>query len=79
MNDVETRLQNLKMKQQDAQRRYAQAEAKLDQVRSQKAALLTSLKDQGFPDVAAARTRVQELSSQTDAILAEIEEKVSGL
>ena len=79
MDDVELRLQNLRTKQQDAQRRFAQAEAKLDQVRSQKATLLTSLKEQGYADVAAARDRVQALSAETQAILAQIEEKVAGL
>lgn len=77
--DVESRLQSLRSKQQDARRRYAQAEAKLDTVRSQKTALLKGLKDQGFASVDAARERVRELSTETEDILAQIEEKVRGL
>jgi chromosome segregation ATPase len=78
-DDVESRLQALRTKQQDAQRRHAQAEAKLDTARSQKQALLDGLKKQGFPDVKAARARVQELSAETETILAQIEEQVAGL
>lgn len=78
-DDIENRLQTLRSKQQDAQRRYAQAEAKLDAVRAQKTALLKGLKEQGFPDAKAAQKRVTELSAETDSILAQIEEQVSGL
>lgn len=77
--DVENRLQNLRAKQQDAQRRYAQAEAKLDSVQAQKRDLLKGLKEQGYEDVAAAKVRVSELSAETEEILSQIEEKVSGL
>jgi chromosome segregation ATPase len=77
--DVEARLQNLRTKQQDAQRRHAQAEAKLDSVRAQKTALLEGLAEQGYPDVDAARARVQELTAETAEILSQIEEKVAGL
>lgn len=78
-DDAESRLQGLRTKQQDAQRRHAQAEAKLDSARSQKAALIDGLKNQGYPDVKAARKRVEELSAETETILAKIEEQVSGL
>lgn len=79
MDTVETRLQQARAKQQEKARLYAQAEAKLDAVRAQKASLLKGLKDQGFEDAEQARKRVQELSSEVDQILAEIEEKVSSL
>lgn len=78
-DDIEGRLQALRSKQQEAQRRYAQAEAKLDAVRSQKQALLTGLKEQGFETVEDARVRVKELSAETEQILAQIETKVNGL
>lgn len=77
--DVEARLSALRTKQHDAQRRHAQAEAKLDAVRAQKTALLEGLREQGYDDVDAARVRVQELTAETEAILAQIEEKVAGL
>jgi hypothetical protein len=78
-DDIETRLQTLRSKQQDAQRRHAQAEAKLDNVRAQKTSLLNGLKEQGFSDTTAAQKRVKELSTETEAILSQIEEQVSSL
>lgn len=78
-DDIEYRLQTLRSKQQDAQRRHAQAEAKLDQVRSQKTSLLNGLKEQGFPDAKAAQKRVKELSAETEEILVRIESQVSEL
>lgn len=79
MSDVEVRLQQLRSKQQDAQRRYAQAEAKLDAVRSQKETLLAGLKENGWESVEAARERVQALSAETQAILEKIEQQVVSL
>lgn len=76
---IEGRLLSLKSKRQDASRRRATAEAKLDEVASRKAQVLQKLKEQGFDNPEDASKEVQALTEQVDSILDEISEKVSGL
>lgn len=78
-DNIETRLQSLRTQQQEASRRYAQAEAKLDTVQSKRESLMSGLKEQGFDSPEAARKHVEELSSEVEEILVQIEEKVRGL
>jgi Holliday junction resolvasome RuvABC DNA-binding subunit len=77
--DVEKRLTELRSQQSEAQRRLATAEAKRDQVVARKAEALEALKGMGYESPEEAATAAQELSAQTEAILAQIEEKVAGL
>lgn len=77
--DIETRLQSLRTRQQEAARRYAQAEAKIDTVKARRAEILASLKEHGFDSPEEARAEVENLSSQVEATLEKIEEKVRGL
>lgn len=77
--ELAERLQSLKVQQQEANRRVAQAEAKQDAVQAKKAEVMESLKNQGFDSPEAARERVESLGKEVDAVLQDIEEKVSGL
>lgn len=77
--EIEDRLAALRARQQEAQRRRATADARLDQVQARKAELLAGLKEQGFDSPEEARAHVQELSKETEKILASIEEKVGSL
>lgn len=79
MGDIETRLQDLKVQQQEANRRVAQAEAKRDAVEAKKAEVLAALKEQGYDSPEDARARVDELSEEVETVLEDIEQKVSGL
>ncbi len=79
MSDIEERLQSLRSRQQEAVRRKAQAEAKLDSVRARKEQILGQLSEEGFQSPEAAREEVQNLSDQVEEVLREIEEKVQGL
>lgn len=77
--DIENRLQNLRARQQEAQRRHATAEAKLDQVRSQRQQLLDALKSHGFDTPEEARAAITSMKQKTEKILAEIEKQVADL
>lgn len=79
MDTIENRLQSVKARQNEAQRRQATVEAKLEQVDTQRKQLLAALKEQGFETPDEARQHVEELKQKTEAILTQIEEKVSGL
>lgn len=79
MSDVEDRLKSIRDRQAEAQRRHATAEAKLDQVRSERERILAGLKDQGFDTPEDARTAIASMQRDVESILAEIEEKVAGL
>lgn len=79
MSDIETRLQSLKDRQQEAARRYAQAEARLDTVRARRDELMDALKEHGFDTPSQAREKVNELSGEVEQILEKISEEVSGL
>ena len=79
MSDVEDRLKSIRDRQAEAQRRHATAEAKLDQVRSERERLLSGLKEQGYDGPEEARTAIASMQRDVETILAEIEEKVSGL
>ncbi len=79
MSDLESRLQQVRARQQEAFRKRAAAEAKLDAVRSQKQDSLDRLSDMGFSSPQAAKERAQELKTQSESVLAGIEEKVRPL
>lgn len=79
MSEIEDQLSSLRTRQQEAARRYAQAEAKLDQVKARQAQIIDSLKSQGFESAVAAQAEVARLESEVQEVLAEIESKVSGL
>lgn len=78
-DNIEERLQALRTQQGEAQRRHAQAEAKLDTVRSRKDSLLAGLQEQGFDTPEQARKHVEELNAEVEGILNSIEDKVKGL
>lgn len=77
--DIEQRLSSIRARQQEAQRRHATAEAKLDQVRARREEVMQSLSAQGFSTPEEARARVESLKSETEEILADIEGKVGSL
>ena len=78
--DVEERLSNIRVKQNEAERRRARAEAQRDEAvsRRQKAekALLEEFE---VKNVAEAQKLLVRLQKETDSVLAEIEEQVQGL
>lgn len=77
--NIETRLQSLRTRREEANRRRSVAEAKLDEVAARKTQIEQALSDQGFDTPEAARDEVQRISTEVDTILDEIAEKVSGL
>jgi hypothetical protein len=78
-DDVEARLQQVRTKQQDAHRKRAMAEARLDAATARRDDALKQLKDLGFSTVAQARERAVALEEETEQILAAIEAKVRDL
>ena len=79
MSDLEERLQLVRSRQQEATRRRAQAEAKLDTVRAQREDVLARLKAMNYDTVEAAQQRAVALKAETESVLADIEAKVRGL
>ncbi len=79
MATVEERLTGIRTQQQEAGRRRATAEAKLDEVRARRENLMAALKEHGCADVGSAQQRLAELSEESEKALALIEEKVRGL
>lgn len=77
--EIEKRLIELRNQQGEATRRLAQAEAKRDQVVARRTETLDSLKELGYETPEQAAEAAQTLHNETEAILAKIEEKVSGL
>lgn len=80
MNDVEERLSTIRQKQQEAERRRARAEAQRDEALSRQQKAEKALKQEfGVETVEEAQRLLQELQQETEGVLAEIEEKVTGL
>lgn len=69
----------LRSQQQEAGRRRAQAEAKLDEIASRRKRLIEALGEHGCENEEQAHKRLKELGEQSEKALAEIEEKVKGL
>lgn len=78
-NNIETRLQSIRTSQQEAGKRYSQAEARLDGVAAKKQQITAQLADMGFSTPEEASAEVSRLNSEVDQILQDIEQKVSGL
>lgn len=76
---IEVRLQNLRTQQQEATRRVAQAEAKLDTVHARKREIEEALAEAGYETPQDARARVEELAGEVESVLEDIEQKVSTL
>ena len=78
MENVETRLHDLRTRRQEADRRRAQAEGKLSEVEARKAEILNALAAEGLTPETAIE-EVSRLNAEVNTVLEEIAQKVDGL